>query len=384
MPQRYCPPNAARLILLTLLGLAVAFGTVSAGELASWTNPKAKLESHIRLAQSPGGMTFTPSGSMILSLHQYQGSSTRVAEITKDEKVYPFPNKAMSTTEGKGPIKLDSVLGIQSDKDGIVWMLDNGRRSETTPKLVAWDTEDNVLHKVIYLPAPATIATSFLNDLALNPEEPYIYISDPAAGKDAALIVVNKKTGLARRLLQSHYTVIPESRDIIIDAKPVFEKRVDGTKVRPFDGVNPIAVDRKGTWVYFGSTNGRTLYRIKAADLHDETLSPEELVKGIDGWATKPVCDSISIDSKGNVYVSDLKEKAIGIIDPKSRKYTLYVRHPDFLWLDGLCFGKGGDRLYFYASKVHLMPKLNNGRNGTNASFEIFKIKPLADGTMGR
>ena len=98
----------------------------------------------------------------------------------------------------------------------------------------------------------------------------------------------------------------------------------------------------------------------------------------------KPIfSDGISIDSKGNVYVSDIAAKAIGIINPKSKKYTQYIRHADFLWPDGLCFGTD-DRLYFFASQLHRMPFFNEGRQESKQPFFLFKIKPLADGTIGR
>lgn len=376
-------PLPKAIILCALIGFCMAGGTLSAGEFESWANPRAKLEVSSRLAQAPGGMTITPSGSIILSLHQFQGSEVRVVEITPEGKVHSFPRASISTTAGAGPLKLDSVLGLQSDKKGIVWMLDNGRRGETTPKLVAWDTKADELHKVIFLPTPATIGTSFINDLALNPSDPYIYITDPGSGKDAALIVVNTETGLARRVLQGHYSVVPKDEDFLIDGKPVFSTRVDGTKINPLAGAGPIAVNRKGNFVFFGPMAGRVLFRIPAADLHDESLSPAELAAKVENWATKPICDGISIDSKGNVYVSDIEKKAIGIIDHSTREYEPYIQDADFLWPDGLCFGNDG-RLYFFASQLHLMPNFNGGRQAAQAPFFIFKIKALADGTVGR
>lgn len=369
--------------LRTLVWVCLATGSLRAGEFESWANPRAKLEISSRLAQAPGGMTITPSLSIILSLHQFQNSKVRVVEITPGGKVHSFPRASMSTTEGKGAIKLDSVLGLQSDEKGVVWMLDNGRRGETTPKLVAWDTRDDVLHKVIYLPQPATTNTSFVNDLALDPEAPYIYITDPGVGADAALIVVNTDTGLARRVLHGHYSVIPKGKDLLIDGKPVFAKRVDGTKIRPLAGANPIAVDRKGEWLYYGPMDGDVLYRIATEDLQNQKLSPRRLADGVENWASKPICDGISIDSKGNVYVSDIGAKAIGIINGKTRLYEHYIRHSDFLWPDGLCFGNNG-RLYFFASQLHLMPNFNGGRQATQSPFFIFKIKALANGTVGR
>ncbi|MGI9243873.1 MAG: L-dopachrome tautomerase-related protein, partial [Verrucomicrobiales bacterium] len=248
------------IVLSTLVGWCACLLTVSAGEFESWANPKAKLETSSRLMQVPGGMTITPSGSIILSVHQFQGANVRVVEITPSGELSAFPSTSMNKGGSDSPLQLDSVLGLQCDKKGVVWMLDNGRRSETTPKLVAWDTKADKLAKIIYLPTPVVIPTSFINDLALDPEEPYIYISDPAGGSDAALIVVNTESGLARRVLQGHYSVVPMGNDLLIDGKPVFAKRVDGTKVHPFAGVNPIAVDRKGDWVYYGPMDSTTLY----------------------------------------------------------------------------------------------------------------------------
>ena len=54
---------------------------------------------------------------------------------------------------------------------GIVWMVDNGRRGESIPKLFAWNTKEDRLHRIIYLPPPTTLKTSFLDDLAIRPHD---------------------------------------------------------------------------------------------------------------------------------------------------------------------------------------------------------------------
>ena len=113
--SRSSQPN----LLRALVGLfALVCGTMMAGEFEPWANPRAKLEISSRLAQAPGGMTITPSGSIILSLHQFQGSEVRVVEITPEGKVHSFPKASMSTTAGRAALKLDSVLGLQSDRKG--------------------------------------------------------------------------------------------------------------------------------------------------------------------------------------------------------------------------------------------------------------------------
>ncbi|MEM9479011.1 MAG: L-dopachrome tautomerase-related protein [Verrucomicrobiota bacterium] len=328
-------------------------------------------------------MTIAPDGSVILSLHQFQSTSERVVEIKTDERVLSFPNRYISRGDENPSLKLDSVLGLQIDKRGVVWMLDNGRRGETQPKLVAWNRRENKLHKVIYLPPPATVGVSFLNDLAIDPEHPFIYLSDPADGKRAALIIVNTETGLARRVLEGHYSVVPEDIPLAIDGRPVEVRRPDGSKVRPLSGVNPIAMDRKGNWLYFGPMLGRTLYRISGKYLRDPSLKAADIASRVEGYAAKPPCDGISIDTRNNIYISDLQNKAIGIIRESDRKYEIYIKHDRFQWPDGLCFGPD-DRLYFYASQLNCMPQYHDGKDCTVHPFLIFKIKALASGVVGR
>ena len=78
----------------------------------------------------------------------------------------PFPNQTWSAGDGQMRISLDSVLGIQSDTSGVVWLLDNGMRGGVVPKLVGWDSRTDELARVIHLPPPATPANGFVNDLA--------------------------------------------------------------------------------------------------------------------------------------------------------------------------------------------------------------------------
>ncbi len=363
------------------LAMGIALAGPAPGQAAG--SGKGKLSDAAEVTHSPGGMTITPSGSIILSLHQFQKTVERVVEITPEGDVLSFPNAEISRGKEGAPFKLDAVLGLQCDKRGVVWMLDNGRRGEAVPKLVGWDSGAGELVKIIYLPEPATTPNSFVNDLAVDPEEPFVYITDPAAGADAALIVVDLESGLARRVLQGHFSVVPEAVDVVIDGRVLEVKRPDGSSVKPMGGAGPIAVDRKGRWVYFGPMAGRTLYRIRAEHLRDTSLQPLELVSRVEGYAPKPPCDGISMDSKDNIYVADVGSKAIGVIRAATKKYEIYEANDRFLWPDGLCFGNDG-RLYFYANQMHLMAPYNAGRDRSNSPFQIYKLKALSSGSVGR
>jgi sugar lactone lactonase YvrE len=372
--------NTTRFAILIAL-LASLFATAES-PAQFFGGRKKKADEAARVTPGPGGMTTTPSGSIIIALHQYQNTTERVVEILPDARVLSFPNAAISRGTDDAPFKLDAVLGMQCDKKGVVWMLDNGRRSEVTPKLVGWDSAKDELVKIIYLPAPVTIPTSFLNDLALDPEEPFAYITDPAAGPDSALIIVDLQTGLARRVLEGHHSVIPDGTDIVIDGKPIAVTRPDGSMAKPMYGAGPIAVDRKGRWVYFGASAAEMLYRVRSEHLRDHSLARLELESNIEPYAPRPPCDGISMDSKDNIYLSDIRSKAISVIDSE-KKFEVYVTDDRFLWPDGLCFGNDG-RLYFYASQLHLMRPYNGGRDRLEPPFVIYKVKALAGGSVGR
>jgi len=337
------------------------------------------------LSHGASGLTITPRGEFVVAVHQAFRPVERVIKLARDGTVGPFPNASIAG-QGRpaGAVKLDAVHGIECDGDGVVWMVDNGRRGEVVPKLVGWNTDKDRLFKVIYLPAPTTIKTSFLDDIAVDPKEPYVYIGDPAQGADAALVVVDLTTGLARRVLGGQPCVVPEAElELRIDSGPITARGMDGRPIQLQAGIGPLAVDRKGDWVYLGPRMGKTLYRIRAEHLQDPDLSSTELAAKVEVYSSKPICDGITLDAKGNVYVSDLAAKAIGVIDVKEKNYRIYSTDPRFLWIDGFCFGPDG-HLYGYANQLHRSAFFNRGRDLSQPPFYIFRIRPIAPGMVGR
>ena len=337
-----------------------------------------KLAEVAAIEKAPGNITITPDKRIIFSLHQFFDPDWRVAEWTIDG-LKPFPTTAIAASEDSD-LTLHSVLGIQSDSQGIVWMLDNGMRGGAAPKLVAWDSRNDKLYQIIELPQPITPPDAFVNDLAVDEAHNKIYISDPAGGSNAALIVVDLDKGEARRVLQGHYSVVPEDMDMVIDGKPVEIKQPDGSIVRPRVGVNPIALDAKNEWLYYGPMHGTSLYRIAVNDLIN--TKAELLGEKVERYGRKPISDGISIDNDGNVYVTDVENNAIGIID-RSAEYRVYLTDPRLSWPDALSFGPD-KRLYTVSNQLHRSAVLNAGVETATAPFYIFSFKPLAGGVTGR
>ena len=236
------------------------------------------------LDSGPGNVTVTDDGLIIMSLHQFYQPKYTVVEF-KDNVLTPFPNKELADLDSKAAMKLDSVLGIRF-ANNIVWMLDNGMRSGVTPKLVGWDIKADKLRRVIMLPSPIAPKDAFVNDFAVDTRHNHIFISDPAGGANAGLIVVNLNTGKARRVLEGHSSVIPENIDLIIDNVPIQVRDKSGKLNRSHIGVNPITEDLDNEWVYFGPMHGLSLYRIKADDLVNEALDAKTLASRVERLAT--------------------------------------------------------------------------------------------------
>lgn len=351
---------------------------------AGVNNAKAKLELVHELSHGPAGMTVTPGGDIILSLHQYYRPAHRVVKISAgSSEAVPFPNDPISRGLEGASIQLDSVQGIQCDDKSVVWMLDNGRRGEVDPRVIAWNDKKNTLHKIIELPKECLRADSFVNDLVLDPDDPSIlYICDPAGGDDAALIIVNVETNLGRRVLEGDISVRPGSADLKIDNRIVEAQSIDGNSMRPQFGVNAITLDRKARWLYYGSLNGDFLYRIETKFLHGkEAIELEDLADKVEVYCRKPPCDGISMDRDDNIYITDLGAKAIGVIGSKYRKYRPWVADPLFDWPDGLCFGN--KRFYFYTNQVHRSAVFNKGVDRTLPGFYLFEFKGLESGVRG-
>ncbi|MBE9042933.1 hypothetical protein IQ255_00685 [Pleurocapsales cyanobacterium LEGE 10410] len=326
----------------------------------------------------PGNLAITPEGRLIMSQHQFYGAPLRVVEVLEDGSVIPFPNQAWSSKPNENGVGLHTVLGLRSDQEGIVWLLDRSAGEGEPGKLVGWDTENDELDRVIYLPRPIIADSPFLNDLAVDLEHNAIYITDTASGDDSALIVVDLYTGFSRRVLEGDVSTRPENIPLIVDERVI---NVGGEPARI--GVNPITIDPDNQWVYYGPMSGRSLYRIATEDLLDESLGAEELSSRVERYGDKPICDGITIDGAGNVYLTSITDNAIGVVDETGEYRTLYQDDELLSWTDGMAFSPD-NYVYVTVSQLQNSPPLNNGENDFQPPFYLVRFPALASGEVGR
>jgi Major royal jelly protein len=365
--------------------LAFAAGSLA---LAQQDDKMATAELFASLPQSVGNITFTPDNRVIYSHHPFFSPEIRVAELNPDRKSFkPFPNSAWNTPQPGTDQYLDSVLGLRGDENGIVWMLDMGQRTPLTPKIVGWDTKADRLYRIYYLPAPASLPESQHNDFVVDTKNRKFYIADEGIGPGgdgtkAALVVVDMDTGSVRRLLQGHVSTLPEDRPITVEGKILTVPGKDGKAVVIKVGADGIAADKNFEWLYFGPLNGTTLYRVRIPDLNNQALSDTELGARVERYADKPNNGGLSIDTDGNLYLTEVETKAVGVIPATTRRYRRFAWNDQLIWPDGVSYAPDG---YMYVSAAQIsLAALFNGGNGLNkAPYDIFRFKPLSPGRLG-
>lgn len=324
----------------------------------------------------PGNLAIGPDGRMFMSVHEFYGKDLRIVEVMPDGSTTPYPNEAWANAPvGDGP-GLKGVLGLRADREGILWMLD-GQADGQTGRIVGWNTNTETLHAIYYLGQPATKATSFLNDLAVDREHNAIYITDTANAETTALIVLDMDTGRARRVLEASAFTVPEDTDMVIDGKVV---NLGGGPAKI--GANPITIDPTNEWVYFAPMTASAMYRVRTTDLLNQDLSDDDLAARVERYGDKPISDGSTVDAAGNVYITSITEDAVGVTKPDGT-YEILYQADNMSWPDGFAMGADG-HVYVTINELHRSPVLNDGTDATQGEFSIMRFPALGGAVSGR
>src|ERR1700741_2114908 len=146
-------------LIASIGGMNAAVAAVGQGTLEVY----AELD-----AAGVGGITQMPNGQLVIGYHPFYGPpKVQVALLNADRKsTTPYPSAEwQSCKNADGSWKadfnhcLDWVLGLHTDANGILWLLDSakstdkaaGRPAGLVPKLVGWNTKTNKLERVIII-----------------------------------------------------------------------------------------------------------------------------------------------------------------------------------------------------------------------------------------
>ena len=143
--------------------------------------------------------------------------------------------------------------------------------------------------------------------------------------------------------------------------------------VRP--GVDSIALDDAGDWLYFAPVTSRWLYRVhRKRPRRRVARRARALEPRVERYAEKTMSDGIAIDHDGTVYLTDLEHSAIIALDPDRKLHTL-VKDERLRWPDGLALGPDG-WLYVTCSALHQVLAKGPEEIAAHAPYQIFRFKP--------
>jgi sugar lactone lactonase YvrE len=294
-----------------------------------------------------------------------------VAEIVKGQPK-AFPDEQWNEP-GPAGSHFVCVQSVVVDKEDNLWILDPAapKMQEIVkggPKLVKVDLRTNKVVQNIPFGEEAAPAKTYLNDVRIDTVAGKAFVTDSGRG---AIIVVDLKTGKARRLLDGHKSTQPEPDvKLSVDGKQLIDQQKKSPPQIASDG---IALDTAKGYLYYHALTGRTLYRVKTSYLTDDKLSRRELESKVETVGQTPPPDGMLEAPDGTIYLTDLEGGGIVRWDSGAGKVERVIADKRLLWPDTLSWGPKGD-LYVTASQIENMPRFNDGKSTRTEPYKLWRV----------
>jgi sugar lactone lactonase YvrE len=370
-------------LLLIFLGVFYAMFSGRGNEFPSMATvpimPSSAMEIVATLSEPPGNLAVSQDNRVFITYHAESRPEMKVLEIVNGQPK-PYPNEEFQHERPNGEPFFDHIFNIRIDRQNRLWTLDHGFHGLKKPRLMAFDLATNKLVHDVVLPSDIAGTGSYIQDMQIDSSGEHIYIADiGVVAKKPAIIIYNTKTRTARRVLERHTSVTEEPYEINAQGRKMYPL---GWLFWMHPALDPIALDKRDEWLYFGPMAGDKLFRARVADLNNAALSPEQLASRVELYAKKSQCDGLSMDVEDNIYVTSIEDGAINIIG-KDRQQKTLIKHPKMRWPDGLSFG-GDGYLYIADSDIPDVMMKSKSHIAASAPFYIFRCKPLANGVAGQ
>lgn len=336
------------------------------------------------------GVKVDSQGNLYVSTARWGGKEVpaTLSKLVKKDghwKLQPFPSQAMNAVDN--PQGLKAVLGFEIDRNDVMWILDQGHiagapSNRGDEKLVAWDLKTGrEIARYAFSAADSDKKCSFLNDLAVDNDNGFVYITDSGifcSPLKGGLIAYNMKTNQAKRVLSAPAFVNEEAYTFQIHGRDVLKAK-DGKPNPMRTGADGIALSGDKQRLYWTNLTGNRLLALPTAKLRDFSLLEEDIERAVEELATLPSnTDGMTADRAGNLYMTALSLNGVLLRDGSSGQVSTLFSSPEISWPDTLAWGPGGD-LYLAANHLHLWvdgdmdfdaPKVPN--------FRIYRVKTQA------
>ncbi|MBF0861341.1 SMP-30/gluconolactonase/LRE family protein [Gluconobacter kanchanaburiensis] len=314
----------------------------------------------------PSGIVVLPNGRTFVGFprHAIDHKGATLGELI-DGKVVPYPSVSMSMPGARPTDCLVSVHGMTMDRQGRLWMIDDGKRAghplqPGAAKIVCVDPQTNrVVHKII-LKAPVLLNDSHMNDLRVSLShgaQGTVFVTDSSFGNSPGLVIVDVATQQARRVLTTHPAILPEEGFMaIVEGEP--RRYIAGHPQLVSGGVDGIALTKDEKRLYFAPLTSRRLYSISVDLLADPASDDAVLGPAIQNEGEKGVADGLALDDHGRLYTTNYEHDCILRRDPDG-SFHMMLRDPRALSPDGIF--ATADHVYCTFGQWNRLASFNEG-----------------------
>ncbi|WP_460622762.1 SMP-30/gluconolactonase/LRE family protein [Hymenobacter tenuis] len=323
------------------------------------------------------GVAVLPDGRVFADFPRWDNNPVApVAEVGADGSVKPYPDAnwcAWNETVKNEPQKhWICPQSVHADKTGMLWVLDPaspGIKGTVPggPKLVKIDPKTNQVVQNISIPENVASRKSYLNDVRIDTQNNYAYITESGVG---SLVVVDLKSGKSRKLLATHPSMMG---DTTLNIKADGKELIDASGKRARFNADGIALSQDMQYLYWKPLTSYTLFRIKTEALRNPALSDAQLAQQIEDLGKVPASDGMEIDAKNNLYLTAFEDHSIKRRTPDGKIETV-VQDPRLEWPDTFAFSGDGKTLYVTTSAIHKTPTWNKGVGKQDQPYYIFKM----------
>jgi sugar lactone lactonase YvrE len=315
------------------------------------------------------GVTTSHDGRVFVSYPQADGPGVQLAELDPDGAAHPYPDASWNTASPESDVAhaFVHVNGARIGPDDNLWVVDAGAPAIGMPavpgaaRVFQIDVQSGRIVRIYDL-AKASKFLGYVDDIRFH--GPVAYLTDSGA---PGLIVLDLKTGAARRVLDGHPSTM-DSRSMRADGRVLMNEK--GSELRIH--ADQLEVSPDGAWLYYQAASG-PLYRIGTQWLDDPRYSEEEVARHVEPWLDTPTTGGTAIDADGNLYLSDTDQRRILRITPR-REVSTVVKDPRLIWSDAMWIDAHGF-LWMPATQQNLAPGFNHGQMAVNFPVWIYKLQ---------
>jgi hypothetical protein len=356
----------------TLLAIAITFaGMLTGAEAASaaaFPTATPPLERAYASKRMFGAITVSDDGRRFISFpgqDTQPGAEPSVIELDKNGTSHAYPDAAWNDWRHSSD-KANAFVNVNTLRvgpDGNLWIVDSGDitgPAKAKPKLVVIDLARNNVIRTSPLDGGAT-PLSHVDDLRFHGD--WLYLSDTS---DPAVIVVNQKTGLQRRVL-AHTKFTTGTRPLYVAGKVVM---ADGKPIHVH--TDQLETSPDGKLLYFQGAAG-PLYVVPTAALDDTKLPEKELEKQVRLFLDTPSTGGTAIAGDGVIYLTDINTSKILKITPDAHVTTL-IADPRLHWADGMWIDATGKLWIPVLQLDRTAPFQTDGKSHVALPLEIYTM----------